>query len=500
MTAPRVLLILFDGAEWKLIHPLLRANRLPHLAAFMRAGSYGPLRSLEDTALASPILWTSFASGKLPHKHGIKDFYDTAAMVRCARLWEIFEHENLPVGLFRYLVTWPPRPTRGFIVPDWCARTPEAYPTELSFINTLSRAKGWQDLARNGTRAMRHGMRVRTAFRATAEAVWERLTRPERLDLYARQRVLELDIHVDLFVRLMKTHQPHFAAFYTGLPDATQHQYWKFMEPEKFPGVSPAEVGRYGRTIEDTYEALDRQLGRLLRVAGSETLVVIGSDHGAQASTEVYRWAQLRQDEFIKTLGATGMLSAFRIGARTYFRRRNRPGPSLADLAERARAMTLSPSSSPVFQVDITGEDEMGVEVVYLKQSLDDARLRSWDGTEYPCNQLLNLTPTISGSHSMHGVLLLRGPHVPENREIAGASLLDVTPTILALLGRPVGEDMDGRVLTDAIEPEYLGRQPVRSIESYDTLLGRSPTPASEDTEVGLEEVKERLRDLGYIE
>lgn len=500
MTAPKVLLILFDGAEWNLIHPLLRANRLPTLAAFMRAGSHGRLRSLEDTALASPILWTSFASGKLPHKHGIKDFYDTAAMVRCARLWEIFEHENLPIGLFRYLVTWPPRPTKGFIVPDWCARTPEAYPAELSFINTLSRAKDWQSLARNGVRALRHGMRVRTASRAASEAVWERLARPERLDTYFRQRVLELEIHVDLFVRLMNIHQPYFAAFYTGLPDATQHQYWKFMEPEKFPDVSPAEVGRYGRVIANTYETLDRELDRLLRLAGPETLVVIGSDHGAQASTEVYRWAQLRQDEFIKALGATGMLSAFRIGARTYFRRRNRPGPSLGDLADRARAVTMSTSSSPVFQVEVTGEDEMGVEVVYLKQSLDGARLRCWDGREYPCDQLLNLTPTISGSHSMHGVLLLRGPHVRENHEIAGASLLDVTPTILALLGRPVGADMDGRVLTEAMEPEYLRRQPVRGIESYDALLGRPVSPPMDDTDVGLEEVNERLRDLGYIE
>jgi hypothetical protein len=193
-------------------------------------------------------------------------------------------------------------------------------------------------------------------------------------------------------------------------------------------------------------------------------------------------------------------LSAFRIGARTYFRRRNRSGPSLVDLAGRARAVTMSTSSSPVFEIEVTGEDEMAVEVVYLKQSLDGAKLRFWNDREYPCDQLLNLTPTISGSHSMHGVLLMRGPHVRASHEIDGASLLDVTPTILALLGRPVGADMDGRVLTDAMEPAYLSREPIRSIESYDAALGRPMPPPMSDTDVGLEEVNERLRDLGYIE
>jgi hypothetical protein len=58
---------------------------------------------------------------------------------------------------------------------------------------------------------------------------------------------------------------------------------------------------------------------------------------------------------------------------------------------------------------------------------------------------------------------------------------------------------MDGRVLTDAIDPDFLDRQPVQFIESYDSLLGRRPAEPVADTEVGLDEVKKRLKDLGYI-
>jgi predicted AlkP superfamily phosphohydrolase/phosphomutase len=178
----KVLFVLFDGAEWNVINPLLRRGKLPNLAKFMREGSHGSLRSLDGTALASPILWTSMASGKPPYKHGIQDFYDTANAVRCVRLWEVFEHDKLSIGLFGHLLTWPPRPTKGFIIPDWCARTPETFSPELRFINTLNGSKDWQQLLWNGLQSMRHGMRPVTALVSMGEALREKLFRPERLD------------------------------------------------------------------------------------------------------------------------------------------------------------------------------------------------------------------------------------------------------------------------------------------------------------------------------
>ena len=503
MISTKVLMILFDGAEWNVIRPLLQAGSLPNFAALMRAGSYGPLRSLEGVALASPILWTSMASGKMPAKHGVKDFFDTAQSVQCTRLWEIFEHDGLPIGLFRYLITWPPRQTKGFIVPDWCARTPDTYPAELGFINRMSQARDWRSLLRNGALAARHGMRLKSALRAGREAIRERIGRRSRLDVYAPQRLVELAIHTDVFVRLVRRHQPYYATFYSGLPDAVHHQYWKFMEPEKFNDVSPAEVRRYGPAIPRTYDAIDRALGRLLRLAGPETFVVVASDHGGEANVlEEYRWADVRGDDLVRILGLSRAMSAFRIGSRTYLRLR--PAATLAEtideIAERVRGATLVGSSAPLFEVEVSGSDEMSVKVVYLKQSMDGARIQFRDGRTFPAGELLNLTPTISGNHSMHGILLVRGPGVRRNNEIDGASLLDVTPTVLALLGRAVGRDMDGHVLIDAIEPEFLRRTPVTYIDSYDEVLGRREGQPPDDSTVGMDEVQARLRALGYID
>ena len=50
------------------------------------------------------------------------------------------------------------------------------------------------------------------------------------------------------------------------------------------------------------------------------------------------------------------------------------------------------------------------------------------------------------------------------DERIYGATLLDITPTILTVFGLPVGADMDGRVLVQAFEP----RPEVRSIPSWE--------------------------------
>src|SRR5436853_7800577 len=68
--------------------------------------------------------------------------------------------------------------------------------------------------------------------------------------------------------------------------------------------------------------------------------------------------------------------------------------------------------------------------------------LRPWDTPETP------LGPAVW--HRQHGVLAIRGPGVQVDERIYGASILDITPTILTMFGLPVAEDMDGKCLVDA--------------------------------------------------
>ncbi len=98
--------------------------------------------------------------------------------------------------------------------------------------------------------------------------------------------------------------------------------------------------------------------------------------------------------------------------------------------------------------------------------------------------------------HVLDGVLLAWGYGVKRGSRISGASVMDVTPTLLYAMGEPVGDDMDGRVLTGIFESVFAER-PVERIPTHDApgrLAPGEPLPSPED-----EEYLEVLRSLGYV-
>lgn len=104
--------------------------------------------------------------------------------------------------------------------------------------------------------------------------------------------------------------------------------------------------------------------------------------------------------------------------------------------------------------------------------------------------------------HRPTGVIVAAGPGIAAGADLRDASVFDVTPTILALLGKPVARDMDGFVMTDAISEELLREHPVRYIDSYETgerRAARADTGIAGDPAID-DEIRERLKSLGYIE
>lgn len=111
-----------------------------------------------------------------------------------------------------------------------------------------------------------------------------------------------------------------------------------------------------------------------------------------------------------------------------------------------------------------------------------------------------DMPPDIEGKpgrwHTLDGVILARGPGVAPGRLPRDASLLDVTPTILALLGLPAAESMPGRAITEIAGEGADARHP--RIPSWDAALGSIPGEASLASGVDAEMLA-RLAALGYI-
>jgi predicted AlkP superfamily phosphohydrolase/phosphomutase/tetratricopeptide (TPR) repeat protein len=100
--------------------------------------------------------------------------------------------------------------------------------------------------------------------------------------------------------------------------------------------------------------------------------------------------------------------------------------------------------------------------------------------------------------HRQYGILVMAGPGIKRDERLYGASLVDITPTVLTLFNLPIGKDMDGRPLLEAFETT----PDVKTIESWDKKPGES---GMHPKGVVLEpdqsrELMEQFAALGYIE
>jgi predicted AlkP superfamily phosphohydrolase/phosphomutase len=105
----------------------------------------------------------------------------------------------------------------------------------------------------------------------------------------------------------------------------------------------------------------------------------------------------------------------------------------------------------------------------------------------------------ISGDHRIEGIIIAAGNHIRPGRADPAPSVLDVAPTVLYLLGLPVGDDMSGHVITNLVDPAFLAANPVRRIPTYEPAERPAETPAPLPSAVD-RQIKDRLRTLGYIE
>jgi predicted AlkP superfamily phosphohydrolase/phosphomutase len=102
------------------------------------------------------------------------------------------------------------------------------------------------------------------------------------------------------------------------------------------------------------------------------------------------------------------------------------------------------------------------------------------------------------GNHRPNGILFMKGDAIMTGQKLEGSRIIDLAPTILHLLGIPVPDDMDGRVLVDAIKADYLQKHPVSFSASTTDGCEAPSAPAYSDEDAA--RVEERLRSLGYIE
>lgn len=260
----RALIIGLDSVTFDICGEWLEEGLLPNLAGLMDKGAHGELRSTQPPE--SPTAWTTMLTGKNPGKHGVFSVakpvagHDYATRPTCGgdcasvRIWTLLNSHGLSWGSVAVPWTYPPEPVDGFIVA--CGLDMPTYdesvvwPREMfsalaQIAPEISTGSGW----------LRTG---REAGTLTCQQIEQRFV--ERCLIAER---LVATRPVDVLMVVFDT------------PDHVQH--WLLGDPS----CPNEDTGLVDDAIRYCHQAADRAVGRLLQMAGPETIVLCVSDHGA---------------------------------------------------------------------------------------------------------------------------------------------------------------------------------------------------------------------------
>jgi tetratricopeptide (TPR) repeat protein len=407
--ANKILLIGWPGADWNLCEPLLAQGHMPNLQRLIARGAHGHVRSV--VPILGPPAWTSVATGKRPHKHGIHGLFEPDQELGGARpassesrttkaLWNILTESGLAVHVIGWPASHPAEPTNGIMVtdrhaiarvefgrpwpqPDGSVHPPELrpqlaplrlHPEQLDYETLAFFVPSIDSLGMSGAARL---AALKSSLAATvsthAAATWTLENRP-------------WDVA---------------AICYSGIEQLC-HAYGRYA-PSEPASTNAAADNPLQFIIPAAYRFHDMMLGRLLQLAGDDATVILLSAHGHK-------------------LGAA------------------------------------------------------------LPREL----------VEEPENAELLHTPS--------GVCVISGPLVKANASIERASILDVTPTILTLLGLPHGADMDGRPLLEIFHPRLNPAMIASwgmSIETHPRKGDAAFSPVEHDA---LQQLLAELQQSGYTD
>lgn len=405
--ASRVLLIGWDGADWKMIDPLLEKGQMPNLERLINAGVMGNIASL--TPMLSPILWSSMATGKHADKHQILGFAEpdgatgnirpvTSTSRKCKAIWRILSDRGLRAGVVNWFASHPAEKINGFVVTDRFAHAvgppDKEWPVPASAVHPESLVEQLRDC------------RVHPAA-TTPIQVLPFIPKLAELDHAKDANLSQLRILLatcatvhSVATWLMHTQEWDFLGVYYDTIDRFAHAFMEY-HPPKIAHVSDEDYERYKDVMTGCYRFHDMMLGRIMQLVGEDTVIILVSDHGFHCDH-------------------------------------------------------LRPAGS---------------------SKIKGGRPVAW--------------------HRLHGILVIAGPNIKKDQRIYGASLLDIAPTILGMLRRPVPRDMDGHVLTQVFDGEPVTFD---EIDTYETAQDLDHSLDVEEDPWVVQEMLSRLADLGYLE
>jgi len=513
-----------DGATWDVIDILIARGELPGFKALKESGAWGDLDTFVPTESVS--IWTSLATGVTPTRHGIQTFTrripGTDRFVpspgtdrQVPAIWNIVSDAGQSVVSVKWFASWPAEPVNGAMLSPRLEKEdaePRTWPTELfSEIDHFRHMTTMDQLPQPPRRQL------------TAPKMPPQTPAAGAPPMLIGQDQVEATMFDDTSVwqagrYVYEKYRPDLFMLYLKSTDRVEHFLWGAHEIDD----PDPEQRMEAEAIFGWYRYYDGIIQSLLKDP-DRTLMVI-SDHGMRDQSEIEDPYYIWDMDFDAILSALGFLTRSAGGTdwentraytyrrlpydRTIIFRLNLAGrepdgtvpPGKADVASRtlrqALASIKTSGGAPLFDTVSTGDtpDECIARLSGTLTLDDTVRI---GGTAFSLRDFLVERGLPRGIHTdaPPGIIAVHGPGIASGHTVENASVFDVTPTALYVLGIPVARDFDGRVLTGLFEKGYLENNPVQWIPTY----GVRAIDADLTTTGGDERVLDELRALGYI-
>lgn len=551
----KIFVLGLDGASPEVIDSLIGEGKLPAFRALRDTGVSGKLRTTIPPITGSA--WSSFMTGKNPGKHGIFDFtyrkegtYDlspiSARMRHGKAFWSIASEAGRKVCVYNVPVTYPPDSVNGIMVSGMLTPSNrDDFTHPVSVAKLLDEVAGKYEIhitesySRNGEdRFLRHLYDVTSKQKRAMDF----LLRHDEWDLFvAVFQGIDVLQH-ELWHTYDKNHfrhGRHEEMYRHVIPDF--YEYMDTMVGEIMNwcdranavlivmsdhGAGPLNKLMYVNNFLMTKgflklkRGIPTRLKHLLFRLGVAPMtfyhILLGIGLGKlKHKTRFGQGSSWLKKFFLSFQDVDWSVSkAYAIGTtagQVYINVKGRePKGSVSEgseyeevreeIIEALRAFIDDETGRPVIE-NIYRREELysgeralsAPDIVFLPKGLETAAFGEY---EFASHRVLDYSRGLSSSHRMDGILFLRGSGLRKGVSITNGRIMDIAPTVLYLLGLPVAEDMDGAVLSDAIEVGVLEQNPVQLAGA--AAGGSDFSDVYSKTEE--EELKAHLKSLGYFE
>ena len=289
----KVLLIGWDAADWRVIHPLLDQGKLPALERLIDNGVMGDLATLQP--VLSPMLWTSIATGKRPYKHGVHGFSEpdpvtggirpvTNLSRKTKAIWNILNQQGLKSNVIGWWPSNPAEPIDGVMVSNDFQRagpdtSPEKWPMKPGTIHPGRLEEKLKSLRYHPASLPSGdmGVFIPEALKMDPKQL-EKLNSDPRLSSLASTICDTFSIH-NAAQHLIDNEPWDFMGVYYDAIDHFGHGFMKYHPPQRL-WISDEDFKLYNGVIEAGYRMHDSILGQYMAKMDENTTLILISDHG----------------------------------------------------------------------------------------------------------------------------------------------------------------------------------------------------------------------------